>query len=246
MNLEDELYDDYDDYDDYDYDEEEDINEAVQVAYNPSIHKPSQSNQINQIKQIVPKPESEIKKALQEGGSVEKAIDLLLQGKNLMIFWGKEAKCSFVLDYHRKFEPKKINPFERVFEMQVDELETGFKGVTITPKVHAPAVKQEKPPSLGLRSSAKQIKIKPLTTKQSLSSLQKKPNGIQLSSLSKTIKTTAKPVFSLSQLKESKPIIAQAVIPQKSFQFATPSEHGLFLSTNESPQKNTFSIQLTL
>jgi DNA-binding protein YbaB len=264
----DEMYDDYEDYDE-DEDYEEDIEtDTEQVAYNPNVHKPDLlQKQINQVKQIVPRSETEIRKALQEGGSVEGAIDLLLQGKNTIIFWEGEAKCSFEIPYVKRFASSKNRPLgkmERIVQMKVDQLEEEIAQISLTPEakqvfvMDEPLKIQEKSVSLATLASSSTSSRLSLSSLQSKSTAPVKPavknTNIRLSSLSlKNVKTSSKPGFTLSQLTQSSRI-ATVSLPSSSFgrtvkksvQSAAPSEHGLFLSASDLPHSSPlYSFQLT-
>ena len=103
MKFDDEFYeDDYEeDYEEEEVQEEESDNEMIYEAYDPSKHKAEFDQldfKVSQIRQMIPKSTQEIKKALQLHGSVEGAIDYLLQGNHITALSLEEMSASCVID----------------------------------------------------------------------------------------------------------------------------------------------------
>jgi hypothetical protein len=269
----DEMYDD--DYDEYDDDYEEDMeveeNDEEHVAYDPTIHKPELLQaKIDQVKQIVPRSDHDIRRALQEKGSVERAIDfllrndrLMLEGNDIIVYLEEEAKGSFVLPVCTKFVPlgsRKFNPLSRT-TMDMTKVKRLIDQVQIVEHPLQLAVpskpiisQQVSPRPMSLASLASANK----TPNLSLSSLQKKDgrvsksmalkNGLSSLNLRANSSSTPKPSFSLSQLKNSEPVVTKTEkqtasdsgmkdsdTRKSTLASADPSNHGLFLTTSDIP-----------
>ena len=129
MKFDDEFYeDDYEeDYEEEEVQEEESDNEMIYEAYDPSKHKAEFDQldfKVSQIRQMIPKSTQEIKKALQLHGSVEGAIDYLLQGNHITALSLEEMSASCVIDTIVIFR------IETVLEQQEFQKSAIFEAIT--------------------------------------------------------------------------------------------------------------------